>query len=84
MLEKAIGWGIIYHLEVCIYDGWRPPVHEPFLVLGEWIYKRGEPITSDFDLKKKLYHKYYPNVKIKQKCACALEESKGYFSSDLD
>jgi hypothetical protein len=79
MLERAIGWGLVYHLEICTYDGWRPPMHDPFLVVSEWIWRQGEPITRNFNAKKELYEKFYPNVSYKKKCSCAIEESKTYF-----
>jgi hypothetical protein len=81
MLERAIGWGLVYHLETCIYDGWRPPMHDPLLVFSEWVWRQGEPITHNFYEKKMLYEKFYPHVSYKKKCSCALEESESYFFS---
>jgi hypothetical protein len=83
MLERAIGWGLVYHLETCIYDGWRPPMHDPFLVVSEWVWREGEPITHIFNEKKMLYEKFFPNVRYKKKCSCAIEESETYFK-DMD
>jgi hypothetical protein len=80
MLEKAIGWAIVYHVETCIYDGWRPPMHDPFLVVSFWLSNTGEPLDADFEVKKKLYKAFYPNVVIKKKCSCGIEESNTYFS----
>jgi hypothetical protein len=81
MLERAIGWALVYHTEICIYDGWRPPMHDPFLVVSDWIWRQGEPLTPNFDEKIKLYKKFYPNVSYKKSCSCAIEESKTYFQS---
>jgi hypothetical protein len=80
MLEKAIGWALVYHTETCIYDGWRPPMHDPFLVVSNWLLTTGEPLDSDFDMKVKLYKALYPDVPIKKKCSCGIEESNTYFS----
>jgi hypothetical protein len=83
MLEKAIGWALVYHTEICIYDGWRPPMHDPFLVVSDWIWRQGQPITANFDEKIKLYKKFYPNINYKKSCSCAIEESRKYFQ-DMD
>ena len=83
MLEKAIGWGLVYHVEICIYDGWRPPMHDPFLVISNWIVNKGEPLSADFQVKKSLYKQFYPQIPIKKKCSCGIEESNTYFSDPV-
>ncbi len=83
MLERAMGWAMIYHTELCVFDGWRPPMHDPFLVVSDWFLKKGEPLDSDFETKKKLYKAFYPQISIKKKCSCAIEESEKYFSSSI-
>lgn len=34
MTEKILGMPFIYHTRFCEFDGWRPPKHEPILVIG--------------------------------------------------
>jgi hypothetical protein len=54
-------------------------MHDPFLVVAEWVWRQGEPITHIFNEKKMLYEKFFPNVRYKKKCSCAIEESETYF-----
>ena len=32
--ERMLGMHFKYHTELCLYDGWRPPLHDPLLVTG--------------------------------------------------
>ena len=29
MTERILGMHFRYHTRICIYDGWRPPLHDP-------------------------------------------------------
>lgn len=35
--ERMLGMHFKYHTELCLYDGWRPPLHDPLLVMASWL-----------------------------------------------
>ena len=83
MTEKILGMHFIYHTSYCPYDGWRPPKHEPILVIGRWLNLCADPLHG-MDLKKRLelYKKFFPNHKYKFDCACG-KYGGAYHSDDL-
>lgn len=85
MNEKILGTGIVYHTEICIYDGWRPPIHEPILNMGMWLNKNKYPLKDIITLKerKELYQKFFPENPIKKKCSCAVEYKNMYHNDSL-
>tara|TARA_B100000809_G_C14863063_1_gene432645 strand:- start:66 stop:716 length:651 start_codon:yes stop_codon:yes gene_type:complete len=36
MTEYVMGAGFIYHTGFCLFDGWRPPIHERMLIIGRF------------------------------------------------
>lgn len=83
MTEKILGMHFIYHTRICIYDGWRPPIHEPFLILGMCLNGRKDPLCLDLKTRLSLYKKFFPNKTYKFDCGCALEESSTYHNDEL-
>jgi hypothetical protein len=89
MTEKILGMYFKYHTEICEYDGWRPPLHEPALVLGQWLNGREDPLSNGcqnrFELSKRiqLYKKFFPDKKVKLDCSCAVSYSSLYHSDTL-
>lgn len=89
MTEKILGMYFKYHTEICVYDGWRPPLHEPALVIGQWFNGRQDPLSPDghrkLELKERiaLYKKFFPDEKFKLNCSCALEYSSEYHNDEL-
>jgi hypothetical protein len=88
MTEKIIGMYFKYHTEICYYDGWRPPIHEPALVIGQWLNNRLDPIGLGHEdealkFRIKLYKKFFPAEKIKLDCGCAVEGSDEYFNDRI-
>jgi hypothetical protein len=84
MTEKILGMYFKYHTEICIYDGWRPPLHEPALVMGQWLNDSKNPMELGYwgsDLKKRveLYQLFFPNEKIKMECSCAVLRNDKYY-----
>jgi hypothetical protein len=82
MTEKILGMHFIYHTRFCEYDGWRPPIHEPALIIGMWLNGMNDPL-NDLQLMKlddriALYKKFYPNNKVKYECSCAITGSSDY------
>jgi hypothetical protein len=83
MTEKIIGMHFIYHTEICEYDGWRPPIHEPFLVLGMWWNSMEGPLNISLKDRLELYRTIFPDNPVKFKCSCALQESTNYHKDVL-
>lgn len=83
MTEKILGMHFIYHTRICIYDGWRPPKHEPILVIGMWMNNRIDPLNVDLATRLKLYKQFFPENKYKFNCSCALLYSKDYHNDNL-
>ena len=71
MTEKILGMHFIYHTSYCPYDGWRPPKHEPILVIGMWFSNRQNNLTVDLKTRLELYKKFFPNNKYVFDCGCA-------------
>lgn len=82
--EKILGMHFIYHTKVCIYDGWRPPKHEPLLVLNLWLNSWQDPL-GNLSLEKRLdlYKKNYPHLPVKFDCSCAWQYNKNYHTDEL-
>tara|TARA_B100000809_G_C14923002_1_gene454067 strand:- start:26 stop:595 length:570 start_codon:yes stop_codon:yes gene_type:complete len=82
MNEKILGMDFIYHTMFCEYDGWRPPKHEPLLILGLWGSKFHDYNFStgaqSLDEQIEIYQSVFPDNKIKFDCSCAKTYSKSY------
>ena len=48
MTERMLGMHFKYHLSFCQYDGWRPPLHDPSVVVAIWL---NAPFRSDLDYR---------------------------------
>ena len=81
MTEKILGMHFIYHTRLCIYDGWRPPRHEPILVIGMWLNGREDPLHVDLEKRLELYKKFFPENQYKFECSCS-NESSGTYNAD--
>lgn len=85
MTERIAGMHFLYHTSFCIYDGWRPPLHAPAMVLGMRLNGGRDPLCG-MELKDRvvLYHSMYPDRSVKAHCACSKEsEHNGYFTDPL-
>jgi hypothetical protein len=73
LTELILGAHWKYHTELCLYDGWRPPFHDPILVIANKILfpfsmfdqKAGLPVKSQY------YNKIYPDNPMEFDCKCA-------------
>ena len=79
MTEKILGMHFIYHTRFCEYDGWRPPIHEPALIMGMWLNNNYDPLYISLEKRIEFYKKFYPGEKIKFECSCAYSYSSDYF-----
>jgi hypothetical protein len=85
MTERIAGMHFLYHTSFCIYDGWRPPLHDPALVLGMRLNGGKDPLGGlRLEERLELYHSMYPDRPVKACCACSREsERNGYFTDIL-
>ncbi|NBV09740.1 MAG: hypothetical protein EBS09_11655 [Flavobacteriia bacterium] len=84
MTEKILGMHFIYHTRIeMIYDGWRPPKHEPIMVIGMWMNNRIDPLNVDLETRLELYKKFFPENKHKFDCSCGIQYSKDYHNDEL-
>lgn len=83
MTEKILGMHFIYHTRIDIYDGWRPPKHEPILVVGMWMNNRIDPLNVDLASRLALYKQFFPENKYKFECSCGMLYRESYHNSDL-
>ncbi|MFN8283628.1 MAG: hypothetical protein U0U67_10465 [Chitinophagales bacterium] len=81
--EKILGMHFIYHTRLCIYDGWRPPKHDPALIIGMWLNKRVDPLHVSLEKRLSLYKQFFPDNKVKFSCSCALNYSSDYHNDSL-
>jgi hypothetical protein len=83
MTEKILGMHFIYHTRFCEFDGWRPPKHEPIMVIGMWLNKRIDPLRVDLKTRLELYKKFFPDNKFKFDCSCGIEYRQDYHNDKL-
>jgi len=83
MTEKILGMHFIYHTRFCEFDGWRPPKHEPILVIGMWLNGREEPLKVDLKKRIELYKKFFPDNKYKFECSCGYMYSENYHNDEI-
>jgi len=87
MTEKILGMHFIYHIRYCPYDGWRPPIHEPILVIGMWL-NRYNPSELEFEYidletRLKLYKEFFPDKQYKFDCGCTYWITDSYRNDKL-
>ncbi len=96
MTEVMLGMHIKYHISFCAYDGWRPPLHDPSIVVAAWLnvplhpdrYRRkysGDavcpaPIFFRGD-RMAVYRSVFPDRSLWQSCSCAVQYSKSYLNN---
>lgn len=81
MVERLAGAGFLYHTAPEFYfDGWRPPLHDPLLVIclnlfrPPQLYGKAFPfpltLSSGVTWKVKLYQQLFPGRPVKLACLC--------------
>lgn len=78
LTELILGAHWKYHTELSCYDGWRPPFHDPVLVISNKILFPFKHFASDTKLyyyqNHTLYEKIYPDNPRHFNCSCAMHE----------
>lgn len=85
MTERILGMHFRYHTRICIYDGWRPPLNDPAMVMGMRLMGDKDPLEGmTLETRLQLYHEVYPLFPVKNHCACSKESKQyGYFDDYL-
>jgi hypothetical protein len=94
MTELMLGMHVKYHISFCAYDGWRPPLHDPSIVVAAWLnvpfhassyFRRTHydavcpaPIFFGGD-RMAVYASVFPNRSLWQSCSCAIEGAESYY-----
>lgn len=76
LTELILGAHWKYHTELCLYDGWRPPFHDPVLVSASKILNPFSKFDQGTALPeaKELYKELYPESQTNFVCRCAKNE----------
>jgi len=92
--ERFLGIGFLYHTKLnVIYDGWRPPLHDPFVNAALWIYSKGAdgyyppPFYWKTTIipKEIYYHHLFPDLPLKANCPCNYTaDGMSYFREQMD
>ena len=83
MTERILGMHFRYHTRICIYDGWRPPLHDPAMVLGMRLTGDKDPLEGmTLETRLQLYHEVFPTLPVKNHCACSKESKRYHYFDD--
>lgn len=75
LIELMLGAHWKYHTEFCSYDGWRPPFHDPVLVISNKVLFPFKHFAEDTRLHyTKLYPVIFPQNPTVFNCRCATKE----------
>lgn len=81
--EKILGMHLVYHTRYCFYDGWRPPKHEPIIVVGRWLSSKDKQFSLGLEKRIELYKKFFPDTPYKYNCSCGAVSQYSYDNSPL-
>lgn len=82
MTERILGMHFIYHTRIDLYDGWRPPQHDPLIVIGMRMNGDIDPLKIDLKQRLRLYKKFFPNRPYKMKCSCQYSQGSGFYHTE--
>jgi hypothetical protein len=76
LTEIILGAHWKYHTKICLYDGWRPPYHEPILGFAQPILYFSRDFHPEIKLKERirLYKQVFPENDTVFNCKCAKYE----------
>ncbi len=66
--ELVLGAHWKYHTELCMYDGTRPPLHDPVLGLATMLGLQN--CVGPYHINIALYQKVFPNNSLQLNCSC--------------
>ena len=83
MTERILGMHFRYHTRICPYDGWRPPLHDPAMVMGMRLTGDKDPLEGmTLETRLQFYHEVYPSLPVKNHCACSKESKRYHYFDD--
>ncbi|MGD1847891.1 MAG: hypothetical protein ACFB10_21055 [Salibacteraceae bacterium] len=70
--ELLLGAHWKYHTQLCLYDGWRPPYHDPTLVMSTWLFHFTDGFEYWYTLPQSaaLYQILFPEQPVQFQCRC--------------
>ncbi|HEU4719612.1 MAG TPA: hypothetical protein VFU15_17330 [Bacteroidia bacterium] len=72
MAERFAGTYFRYHTSYCEYDGWRPPLHDPFLVISRRLFPSVDnSVPGYFAERAALYRLMFPGKNAYAGCNCS-------------
>jgi len=77
LLERTLGVHWKYHTKICLYDGWRPPFHDPILIMSRnisSIFTANYEISPEFKKGKEMYKYVFPENLTEFNCKCGKHE----------
>jgi len=76
LTELILGAHWKYHTKICLYDGWRPPFHDPVLGFAQPFLYYGEQFNYELNMPERvnLYKNTFPEKNINFDCKCANNE----------
>ncbi len=76
LTELILGAHWKYHTKICLYDGWRPPFHDPVLGFAQPFLYYGEQFNYELSMPNRvyLYEKIFPENNRTFDCKCAENE----------
>ncbi|NVO03897.1 MAG: hypothetical protein HXX09_14465 [Bacteroidetes bacterium] len=77
LTELILGAHWKYHTTICLFDGWRPPFHDPVLGFAvPFLYSREHLFNYELNINERfdLYKKAFPENKTQFDCKCANNE----------
>ncbi len=81
--ERILGMHFIYHTRIEPLDGWRPPLHDPFMVIGMRLNGDIDPLPIGLRERVLLYKKFFPDRPTRYTCRCAPYDENGrYYHTD--
>lgn len=84
-IERLLGIGFKYHTALDYWDdGWRPPIHDPFLNIGLWVFANSYYPYRVLD-RRYYYKRLFPNEPLKADCPCSyMNDGRTYLNPDWD
>ncbi len=82
-VEWILGMHFRYHTRLEVFDGWRPPLHDPAGMMGFWSIGRIDPIPMALRERVALYEAAFPARDPKANCTCARDrDGRSYESAN--
>ncbi len=75
LTELILGAHWKYHTEICLFDGWRPPFHDPVLGFANIFLYPSNGFNIELHNRQYFYKDIFPNKKTSFECRCAINQT---------